>query len=137
MKKNKRKEMKVGDMKRELGIKVQFDAIYRITNKHPEVTTVQSAGDCYIFSYTSRILQQEKATSTKRKKGPFVSNDPINWFHPSILEIGSVLNLPKSEPTGRMHLNMFLQGYRLNGCFKPTERWKPIIDRVAKMTTRT
>lgn len=131
-----RRRPTVQDINRELGKALQPDAIFGITGtKHPEVCTVQTAGDCYVFSYTSSTLRQEKATRNTGKDRINLS-DPVNHLHASILEVGSVLNLPKSDPIGWAHLNVYMQGFKVNGVFKPHPKWKPIIDRIRKLTTR-
>lgn len=131
-----RRRPTIQDINRELGKAIQPDAIFGITStKHPEVCTVQTAGDCYVFGYTSNTLRQEKATRNASKDRINLS-DPVNHFHASILEVGSVLNLPKSDPTGWSHLNIFMEGFKVNGVFKPSPKWKPTIERVRRMTMR-
>lgn len=79
--------------------------IFSLTKKHGEVSTVSCPGDNMAFKLTTMLVQQTD-TDRSSSKGDRVSvNDPINWTHASIMEVGGYANLPKSDPTGRGRIN--------------------------------
>lgn len=103
------------------------DIIYGIVNaKHGEVSGVSYPGDNKIFKITSTLVLQAEANGGRGKKNGNLS-DPARLFDGSIVEIGSVTNQPKSEPTGRTKVNMFIQIDK-DGKIIRDERKRAIVD---------
>lgn len=103
--------------------------------KHNEITSTQCPGDNMMFSYTTRLILQENATGTS-KKGSISFKDPSKQLDASLAEAGSILALPKQEPTGKIVLNPFLM---LTRSFKirQSPELKPVIDYIRKEIKRS
>lgn len=60
-----------------------------------------------MFNHTSKLILQDKATGVPKRKGGISFKDPSKLLHSSIAAAGSILALPKSEPTGRTVLSPY------------------------------
>jgi len=78
--------------------------------EHSEVDTVSYPGDLMLANITSRLIPQNESPSRRggKKKNENLS-DPAKWLHASQGEVNGLLQLPKSDPTGRSILNHYLQ----------------------------
>ena len=78
-----------------------------INNQHVEVGSVSSPSDCMAFKITSNlILQTDIGSGNAPSKN--VTIDSSKVLHSSILEVGQIANLPKTEPTGRKRVNPYV-----------------------------
>lgn len=103
------------------------DIIYGIVNaKHGEVSGMSYPGDNKIFKITSTLVLQAEANGGRGKKNGNLG-DPARRFHASICEVGSTTNQPKSEPTGRTKINMFVKIDK-DGKIIRDERKRELID---------
>lgn len=77
-----------------------------IKGGHGEVSNVSYSGDNKLYKITSDIVLQSDATPGAGG-GLKTSNlrDPAKFLHSSVIEVGSVTNQPKSEPTGKTRAN--------------------------------
>lgn len=104
-----RKELTPQEVTKIMKDTVKPGMIFSLTRKHGEVSTISCPGDNKAFKLTT-ILVQQTDTDRSASKGDRVSvDDPVNWAHASIMEVGGYGNLPKSDPTGRGRINQFLQ----------------------------
>ena len=104
---NSKKVLTVQDIETAMQ-RINSDAIMQINKGHGEVITVSYPGDNKFTKITSTIvLQANSAGRSNTANGSL--NDQSLLFHSSILEIGSVDNLPKRDPTGRSVGNGHLQ----------------------------
>lgn len=101
---------------------------------HNEVQSIQCAGDNIMFNYTSRLILQENATGKKKRKAPTSFKDPSKLVHTSIAVAGSILALPKAEPTGKVVLNPCLPMDR-SFMIKCPQHFKAALDEVQKAIT--
>lgn len=132
----KNRELTHGDVSKYLSKYLKPDVIYNnMSSKHNEISTVQCAGDNMMFNYTSGLILQENATGTTKRKAVTSFKDPSKYLHPSILVGGSILALPKSEPTGRTVLNPYL-ALDLTYKIKCPENLKPKLDYIAQCIKR-
>lgn len=111
------------------------ELIFTNLSKHNEITSEQCSDDNMMFKYTSRVILQEKATGLSSKKSSASFKDPSKLLDVSIAEAGSILDLPKTEPTGRIALNPFLKidkSYKI----RQSEELKPLINEIRKHIVR-
>lgn len=124
----KNKELTYQDVNRFLNMYLKPEVISNGLKTHNEIVSAQSPGDNLMFSYTSRaILQENASVKTRGKKSAVSFNDPSKLLHVSIAVAGSILALPKSEPTGRTVLNPYLpldHTYKI----KQPDNLKPVLD---------
>ena len=80
--------------------------IFNITNSNNQISTVNYPGDCKAFRMTTLLVPQANSTKGKNNSGS-IASDPSKRFHVSVLECGSHLNVPKSDPSGRARLALF------------------------------
>lgn len=121
------KQLTYADINKYLNKYLKPEIIFNGPNRHNEIVSTQCAGDNIMFNYTSRLILQESATGTTRRKAVTSFKDPAKLLHSSIAVAGSILALPKAEPTGRTVLNPYLQ---LDHTYKirPPETLKPVLD---------
>lgn len=111
------------------------ELITRVNQKHVEVAGVSSPTDNKLFKITSAVIQQSSSTSHKPKQNRSYANDPSKILHASVAEIGSLNNLPKSEPTGRSRLNPFVQT-NPDGTVRQNPELKGMLDRLQESINR-
>lgn len=102
-----KKQLTVKDINNAL-MKIRADEIMQINRGHGEVSTVSYPGDNKLIKITSKIvLQANSAGRSNTANGSL--NDQSMLLHSSILEVGSIVCLPKSDPTGRSVGNPHLE----------------------------
>lgn len=84
---------------------VRADLITRINRGHGEVSSVSSSTDNMIYKLTSNVILQTSSGSGTNSKSSKSIIEPSKFIHVSLAEVGSYMNLPKSEPSGRGRLN--------------------------------
>lgn len=135
----KNRELTYNDINKYLAMFIKPDVIYNnlsnISNKHNEITSTQCAGDNIMFNYTSSLILQENSTGAKKRKAVTSFKDPAKFLHPSIAVAGSILALPKSEPTGRTVLNPYLN-LDYTYMVKVPEDLKPTLEYVTERIRR-
>lgn len=90
--------------------------------EHGESSNITTPGDNYFFRMTANLVLQTDA-SNKGKQNPKSSvSDPAKLMHSSIFEVGSIRNLPKSEPTGRSRVNPYVNIQRDGTIIRDPER---------------
>lgn len=103
-----KKEMTAQEINKIIKETIKPGLIFFLTKQHGEVSTISAPGDNKAFKLTT-ILVQQTDTDRSNKKGDRVSaDDPVNWAHSSIMEVGGYAYLPKSDPTGRGRINQHL-----------------------------
>ena len=105
------------------------EMIASINKEHGEVTSISCPGDNKIFKVTSNITMQTKSGSNAKGKNRGKVNDPSKILHASIAEVGSFVNLPQSDPTGRSRVNPYLQ-LAPDGSILRNEKFMKILDDV-------
>ena len=104
-----KKEVAEKDIDAFLNKQLRMGAVLDIRKgEHGESSNITTPGDNYFFRMTSNLVLQTDA-SNKGKQNPKSSvSDPAKLMHSSIFEVGSIRNLPKSEPTGRSRVNPYV-----------------------------
>lgn len=123
----KNKELSYQDVNKYLNKYLKPEIISNGLKKHNEIVSAQSPGDNIMFSYTSKVILQENASGTTGRKAVTSFKDPSKLLDVSIAVAGSILALPKSEPTGRTVLNPYLpldHTYQI----RPPENMKPLLN---------
>lgn len=82
------------------------ELIFTINSGHPEVTAVSTGSDNKAFNITNALILQSQTSTRMIGGGKSASKDSSLQLHMSIAEMGSLVHLPKSEPTGRGRLNL-------------------------------
>ncbi len=82
---------------------------FRINRDHGEVTSISYSGDNKAFKITQKLVPQSGSNRVSGKKERTVIDDPTKALHVSLAEVGSFSAIPKSDPSGQSHLNLFLQ----------------------------
>lgn len=131
----KNKELTANDINKHLNKYLKPEVISNGMKRHNEIVNVSCAGDNIMFNYTTKTILQENATGPSKSKAPTSYRDRSKLLDISVAEAGSILVLPKSEPTGRTNINPYLQ---IDHTFiiKPSEALKPILSLVAKRIER-
>ncbi len=93
------------NIRQALGRRLNRDLIFNLASHHGEVQIISSSSDCALLKLTSNVVLQERATVQRKRRGKGTLSDPSKVVHISIVECGSAMNLPKSEPTGRTKCN--------------------------------
>lgn len=119
-------------IKRQLSTDTVVDKLSN-TTKHSEISTVSSPGDNKIFKITSRVVQQTDSGESRKRSKAAMGEE--KYLHASIAEHGSLAALPKSEPTGRGHLNVMGQTNE-KGDLVPRERHKDLLREVQSKISR-
>lgn len=123
----KNKELSYQDINKYLNKYLKPEIISNGLKKHNEIVSAQSPGDNIMFSYTSKVILQENASGTTGRKAVTSFKDPSKLLDVSIAVAGSILALPKSEPTGRTVLNPYLPLDRTYKIKQP-ENMKPLLN---------
>lgn len=78
-------------------------AIYNLsrTDKHPEVSTINTSSDCKAFKTTAILVPQE----THSKSGNKSSNNPTQFLHVSVAECNTYSAINKKDPSGHNRIN--------------------------------
>lgn len=101
--------LKVSQVETAIRSSIKVDAIMRLSDSkmHGEVNSISYPGDNLFFKMTSNACLQAKS-SGKNKSKNLMKGDKTCYLHSSIAEVGSLLVLPKSDPTGRGKINPWL-----------------------------
>lgn len=105
---NTKKQLTVNDIRKTMDRFLKPDLILGINKGHGEVSSVSSPGDNMYFKITSAAIQQTDS-SGGRSRSKSSLDDPANYLHCSIAEVGSFNTPGKSSPTGRGKLNPYLR----------------------------
>lgn len=91
----------------------------RLGSGHGEITTLDSATDCFLFSATRRIVPQTRASvrqGAKAKKA-LEMTDPAYALHASQMYVNTYLFITKGAPSAREAVNHFL---KLDNQYRPS-----------------
>ena len=131
----KNRELTEADINKYTAKYLKPELIFNNLAKHNEITSEQCSDDNMMFKHTSRIILQEKATGLTAGKSGTSFKDPSKLLDASIAEAGSILDLPKAEPTGHTVLNPYLvldKTYKI----KQSAELKPLIKLIEKHIVR-
>lgn len=130
------KVLDYSDINKYLSKFLKPEVIFNGLNKHNEIDSTQCAGDNIMFNYTSRVILQENATGISRRKAATSFKDSSKLLHVSIAVAGSILALPKSEPTGRTVLNPYLNLDGTTYKIKPHNSMKGVLAYISNQIAR-
>lgn len=112
---------------------LRMGEIYFLTSGKIAVSSVSYSGDHKYPKITSVVNEQENvATTTHHNKSRRVIG-PKQRIHTSAIEIGSVLFLPKSDPTPVVRINPYVQINIETGSVVPKEHLKDLLYRTQLM----
>lgn len=106
--------------------------IFSITKMHGEISASSYSGDNKAFKFTSILVPQQDTNRLKSRKGRTAIEDPTKRLHVSVAEVGGYSNIPKSEPSGRSRLNLFVDIDGKN-VIKRNPKFIALLDHVEQM----
>lgn len=106
--------------------------IFSIRKMHGEITASSYSGDNKALKFTSVLVPQQDTNRLKSRKGRTGIEDPTRRLHVSVAEVGGYSNIPKSEPSGRSRLNLFLKVDHKN-VVQRDPKLVPLLDQVEQM----
>lgn len=123
------------DVESIMGDTVRPDLVTRINRGHGEVSSVSSSTDNMIYKLTSNVVLQTSSNSGANAKKTKAIIEPSKFIHVSLAEVGSYMNLPKSEPSGRGRLNPCVKVGPDGAILKDPEKLE-LLDRVQQSFDR-
>lgn len=88
---------------------LKTNLVLKVTDsKHSEVNSISIPGDNKFFKGSSTVIQQSESGGLKNTVTAS-DGDPLKYLHASIAEVGSVVAMAKSEPTGRNRINPYVR----------------------------
>lgn len=123
------------NIRQALGRRLNRDLIFNLASRHGEVSIISSSSDCALLKLTSTTVLQERATVARKRRGKGLLSDPSKLVHSSIVECGSAMNLPKSEPTGRTKCNPWVKTAP-DGTILRDEDRRELLDSVQRILQR-
>lgn len=129
-------EQKKNGLTKKSVIKILSDSIkprlvFKIRMAANNVTSMSYSGDNKFFKITSVMKPQKGGTHGKDSKG-----ESAVRMHSSIPQVGSVVNLPKTDPTGHARVNPHLMLEGMSYVMRD-EEVAPLCDKVQEILDRT
>lgn len=114
-----RKELTQKDVEELLNRNVKPGAIYKLINGNLAVSSVSYSGDNKYPKISAILAEQESRPGPKRGEHRRKIPDQTKRFHTSMLELGSFLFLPKSNPVAIARLNPYTTVKASEGMIRP------------------
>lgn len=106
-------------------------ALSRLTSTHGELRPIDYSGDNMLFGATIQLTPQNKTfKQAGASSDTNVTKDPVNFAHPSIMEITTHSSMSKAEPSGRTRINPHAN-ILPNGTILRHENLESLLDAVA------
>jgi hypothetical protein len=90
-------------------------SIFGLTRANIAAGSVSYSGDNKYFKLTSVIGQQQSVVGARRGRRTRTTVDASKRLHSSMIEAGSILFLPKSNPTPMIRANPYMHVNLANG----------------------
>lgn len=113
-----RKNLTIKDVE-ELLKNIKPGAIYHLTSGNLAVSNVSYSGDNKYPKITATLAEQESRPGPRRGEHKRKVPDITKRFHSSMLELGSFLYLPKSNPVAISRLNPYTTVQATDGVIRP------------------
>ncbi len=131
---NSKRQLTKKDVIKIMGQFITRELIFDLTRDHGEVNIIQSPSSCMMLKHTNNIVLQADATGkSRRNKGN--TNDISRILSASMIEVGSILNLPKKEPTGKSCISPYVLTDPDGKILRDPEKFD-IIERIAFIIKR-
>lgn len=109
---------------------VKMGALFKLQNGDKLVCEVVGySGDHLYPKITSVVAQQENRAGGGRTTEKRVVPGPDHWIDLSMVFAGSVLNLPKSNPTPVVRINPYITIDEKTSTVIPNEKFKPLVEK--------
>lgn len=115
-----RKELTEKDVQTLLNRNIKPRGVYKLTSGNLAIASVNYSGDNMYPKLTAIINEQESLPGPQRGKHKRKVPDATKRFHTSMLEIGSMLYLPKSNPTPIARMNPYARFDYKTGTIMPS-----------------
>lgn len=121
--------MTLRDAEENIRRSVRLGAIYKLSSRGAISEAVSYSGDNMYPKVTAIIAEQESRSGGKRGSTDRVVVGPKHRIDLSMLTTGSVLNLPKSDPTPMVRVNPWITLDPKTNTVLPNEKLQPLIDK--------
>jgi len=108
-------------------------AVYGLTKGNIAVTNVAYSGDNMYPKITSVVALQQVISGANRGRKTRMVVDSSKRAHPSMLEVGSILFLSKSNPTPAVRANMYMHFDPMTGTILPKPHFAELQEKLSKM----
>lgn len=115
------------DVTENLHRQVKMGAIFRLTTGKIVTEAVSYSGDHMYPKITAIVAEQENRAGAARGKADRVTPGPQHWLDLSMVTVGSVLNLPKSNPTPVARINPWVTIDSKTGTVLPNPKFEQLI----------
>lgn len=127
-----RKELTEKDIQKLLNRSIKPGGVFKLTSGNLAVASVNYSGDNKYPKLTSIINEQESLPGPQRGRHKRKVPDVSKRFHVSMLEIGSLLYLPKSNPTPITRMNPYAKFDTHTGTIVPS-MYKELLEKTQTM----
>lgn len=100
-----RKPLNFKDVTENFNRRMRLGAVFKLQSENAAIEPVNSVGDHKYPKITSVVNDQENTSTSKRKKKAHVIVSRRHHLDLSMIQMGSVLNFPKSTPTPIVRIN--------------------------------
>ena len=107
---------------------IRTGAIYDITSEKIIAELVSYSGDHKYPKITAILTEQESGAGANRGKSDRVMPGPQHWLDLSMVTVGSVLNMPKSNPTPVARVNPWVVIDEHTGTVLPSPKFVDLIN---------
>jgi hypothetical protein len=113
--------------------RLRTGAIFRLNRSNIAVSTVSYSGDNMYPKITSVVVQQQSISGATRGPKKRTVVDATKRIHPSMVEVGSMLSLPKSNPTPVVRANMYMSLDLRTGTILPKPEFEELRTKTERM----
>ncbi len=132
-----KKELTAREVVEVFNKQLKTGAIFSLSSGKIVTGSVGYSGDHKYPKLTSILTEQENLPGATRGKKSKKTVTEKNRIHTSMLEVGSLLFLPKSNPTPVVRVNPFLRVNTETGAIIPNEKFTELLDRTQEMLKGT
>lgn len=125
---NKR-QLTLKDVTENLHRQVKMGTVFRLTSDKYVTEAINYSGDHMYPKITAIIAEQENRQGAQRTTSERVMPGPRHWLDLSMVTTGSVLNMPKSNPTPIARVNPWITLDPKTGTVLPNPKFDELIER--------
>lgn len=127
-----KKKLNFNDVMNVFTSQLKMGAIYKLSSGKVVAAGASYSGDHKYPKLTAIVSEQETVQGTRAKKSHKSLNER-NRIHTSQIEIGSLLYLPKRNPTPVVRINPCVQIDLQTGSIVPNEKLRPVLEKTQAM----
>lgn len=123
-----RRPLTLKDVSENLRRQVRMGAVFGLTSGKIITEAVSYGGDSLYPKITAIVAEQENRAGATRGQSDRVVVGPQHWIDLSMVTAGSVLNLPKSNPTPIARINPWITLDSKTGTVLPNPKFEKLIE---------